>query len=305
MRLQQFEADYDEKDAKKSEKEKEKNQKELSIVGGGGGKKDRPKSPNRSGSPTLNHQQTIVHSAKELQAKAKQQDDLLDELLAKSRYKTDRSVAKVEVEQEDYVEMMLNHKKITKLPVLKLITSEFHEEERKKAIEKRRAGELYRQQLLDPSTYAVVTNQDNKEVLLPKILTKSNFIKAHVAKVDVHEKDKKIKEEFLKRDGAERNELWGIVDTAKEIVLAKAKAKLKAVKQKTEKMRASSISSSAANSQASHANHHSKDGGDGGKSVMSQSMKGGSSHRSNQEDSQQSSKKSKKSQLKLNKPQSS
>jgi tetratricopeptide (TPR) repeat protein len=146
-----------------------------------------------------------------------------------SNYKTERKVQQLHPDTNDYLEMMLSKSvKRSKLPTLKLITTEWEEEQARKTSSKK----LLDQRLTSKENAPVVvgiSKDTNEEILLPKILTKSQFLSAHIAKVDVTKKNHHIQKELYEKreECIARGELWKIVDTAKEIALSKTQAKLK------------------------------------------------------------------------------
>eukprot|EP01040_Poterioochromonas_malhamensis_P014928 gene14928-16615_t len=172
---------------------------------------------------------------KELLLKTKEREKVLEDLLEKSRYTTERKVKKFYPESNDYLQMMLHPKEAMKLPPLKLITTELKETETARTM----IQNILHQAHLDDDDKAltVVPTRDQGEVLLPKILAKSQFLPAHLAKLKIADKEVRVKESFNDRKGAERDELWKIVDTAKEIALSKTTAKLKASSEKAKQMR--------------------------------------------------------------------
>jgi tetratricopeptide (TPR) repeat protein len=259
LRLQQFE---DLPEIAENDKKNNKSRSgvgELTITGGKGSKSTHSKrvpSPKRASSPDspkskssqVPHSTTTTASmdpvqyTKEQLQRSLEKEEMVEELLLQARYKTDQKVMKLQVRETDYITMMLNRKITTKLPTLKLMTTEMEEEKRRLRINHHNN---YQQEM---EAMAVVTTKDHQEVTLPKILTKSQFLPAHIAKLDVHAKNSQVQRQFSERSGIERGELWGIVDTAKEIVMAKAQAKLKVAADKAAKVRSASLSSSSANS---------------------------------------------------------
>jgi tetratricopeptide (TPR) repeat protein len=166
----------------------------------------------------------------ELVRKEKEQKERVYSLVeTMSNYKTERKVQQLHPDNNDYLEMMLSKsEKRSKLPTLKLITTEWEEEQSRKATSKK----LLDQRLISKENAPVVVGinkETNEEIILPKILAKSQFLSAHIANVDVKKKSHHIQKELYEKreECIERGELWKIVDTAKEIALSKTQAKLK------------------------------------------------------------------------------
>lgn len=172
---------------------------------------------------------------KELLLKTKEREKVLEDLLEKSRYTTERKVKKFYPESNDYLQMMLHPKEAMKLPPLKLITTELKETETARTMIQNILHQAHLDD--DEKELTVVPTKDQGEVFLPKILAKSQFLPAHLAKLKIADKEVRVKESFNDRKGAERDELWKIVDTAKEIALSKTTAKLKASTEKAKQMR--------------------------------------------------------------------
>lgn len=208
-----------------------------------------------------NDDKQLKQMDKLLQQREKERQDKIDELLQQSRYKTDRKVQSIPIQDDDMIEMMLNHRQYSKLPPLKMITTELDDENHILDIVKKKKEIIYSKPALNT---AIITTKEKEEILLPKILQKSDFLTAHIEKTKVIKKQQIVENEFNAKLDVDKHALWCILDTAKELAIARSHKHHALAKEKQKRRRkttvvapaaASAIAAAAAVPPPSHANH--------------------------------------------------